>query len=89
LENTLKSNNKQYSDKKVFNKSFSTKLEGRTVEVKNNDIHYALRKLKKKVQEDGTLQLLKEREFYTKPSELKKRAKAAARARWVKKSKEK
>mgnify|MGYP006157336575 CR=1 FL=1 len=58
---------------------------GLTVEVRNNDINWALRKFKKKVQEDGILQEYKEREHYTKPSEKRKRAKAAGRSRWLKK----
>ena len=58
---------------------------GLYVEVRNNDINWALRKFKKKVQEDGVLQEYKERQFYTKPSEKRKRAKAAGRARWLKK----
>ena len=63
----------------------SDKKHGLTVEVRNNDINWALRKFKKKVQEDGILQDYKEREFYTKPSEKRKRAKAAGRAIWLKK----
>jgi len=58
---------------------------GLYVEVRNNDINWALRKFKKKVQEDGVLQEYKERQFYTKPSEKRKKAKAAGRARWLKK----
>ena len=58
---------------------------GLTVEVRNNDVNFALRKFKKKVQEDGILQELREREFYTKPSLKRKKAKAAGRARWLKK----
>tara|TARA_X000001036_G_C20344730_1_gene669992 strand:+ start:21 stop:308 length:288 start_codon:yes stop_codon:yes gene_type:complete len=58
---------------------------GLYVEVRNNDITWALRKFKKKVQEDGILQEYKERQFYTKPSEKRKKAKAAGRARWLKK----
>ena len=58
---------------------------GLTVEVRNGDFNYALRKFKKKVQEDGVLQELREREYYTKPSEKRKKAKAAGRARWLKK----
>lgn len=58
---------------------------GLFVEVRNNDINWALRKFKKKIQEDGILQELREREFYTKPSLKRKKAKAAARARWLKK----
>lgn len=60
-------------------------LNGRTVEVKNDDVNYALRKFKKKIQEDGILQELKEREFYTKPSVGRARAKSAGRARYLKK----
>jgi len=58
---------------------------GLCVEVKNGDINWALRKFKKKVQESGILQELKEREFYEKPSIKRKKAKAAARSRWLKK----
>lgn len=58
---------------------------GLSVEVRNGDINYALRKFKKKVQDSGILQELKEREFYEKPTTKRKRAKAAAKARWLKK----
>ena len=59
-------------------------ISGLRVEVRNGDLNYALRKFKKKVQEDGILQDLKDRQFYTKPSEVRKKAKAAGRARWLK-----
>lgn len=59
--------------------------QGLTVEVRNGDFNYALRKFKKKVQEDGVLQELRERQHYVKPSEQRKKAKAAGRARWLKK----
>lgn len=58
---------------------------GLSVEVRNGDFNFALRKFKKKVQEDGILQELREREYYTKPSLKRKKAKAAGRARWLKK----
>ena len=58
---------------------------GLTVEVRNGDFNYALRKFKKKVQEDGILQELRDRQHYVKPSEVRKKAKAAGRARWLKK----
>ena len=58
---------------------------GLSVEVRNGDFNYAMRKFKKKVQEDGILQELREREFFTKPSLKRKKAKAAGRARWLKK----
>ena len=44
-----------------------------------------MRKFKRKVADDGVLQTLKEKEFYEKPSEKRKKAKAAGRARWIKK----
>lgn len=59
--------------------------QGLTVEVRNNDVNGALRKFKRKVNDDGVLQTLKEKEFYEKPSEKRKKAKAAGRARWLKK----
>jgi len=57
---------------------------GLRVEVRNNDINYALRKFKKKVQEAGIIQEIRERREYIKPSERRKKAKAAGRARWLK-----
>jgi ribosomal protein S21 len=45
----------------------------------------ALRKFKKKVMESGLLQELRDREFYTKPTTARKKAKSAAKNRWRKK----
>jgi small subunit ribosomal protein S21 len=59
--------------------------QGLSVEVRNNDINFALRKFKKKVQESGLLQELRERTHYVKPSEKRAKAKAAGVARWKKK----
>jgi small subunit ribosomal protein S21 len=58
---------------------------GCKVEVKEGRFNDALRKFKKRVQDDGRLQTIKERAEYTKPSVARARAKAAARARWLKK----
>ncbi len=58
---------------------------GLKVEVRKNDVNFALRKFKKKVQEDGILQELRKKEAFEKPSMKRKKAKAAARARWLKK----
>ena len=60
------------------------KPQGLTVEVRNGDFNGAMRKFKRKVADDGVLQTLKEKEFYEKPSEKRKKAKAAGRARWLK-----
>ena len=59
---------------------------GLTVEVRNGDFNFALRKFKKKVQEAGIIQELRERQAYVKPSEKRAKAKAAGRARWLKKA---
>ena len=58
---------------------------GLTVEVRNGDFNGALRRFKKKVQEAGIIQEIRERQEYVKPSEKRKKAKAAGRARWLKK----
>ena len=58
---------------------------GLSVEVRNNDVAFALRKFKKKIAEDGILQELRQREFYEKPSEKRAKAKKAGIARWKKK----
>ena len=71
----------------MYNKSNNNYkiIKGLSVSVKEGDFNFALRKFKKKVQEDGKLQTLRKKEFYEKPSETRKREKAAGRARWLKK----
>jgi len=58
---------------------------GLAVEVRNGDFNGALRRFKKKVQEAGIIQEIRDRQAYVKPSEARKKAKAAGRARWLKK----
>jgi small subunit ribosomal protein S21 len=53
----------------------------RGVEVKDGNVEKALRKFKKKIQEQGLLIELKERETYEKPTTERKRKKGAAQAR--------
>ena len=48
------------------------------VEVRNNNIDQALRILKKKLQQDGFFNELREREYYSTKGEKKRHAKAAA-----------
>ena len=62
------------------------KLPGTGVVVKENEnINQALRRLKKKVEDSGVLDKLREKEFYEKPTTERKRKKGAAKARWRKK----
>jgi len=61
-------------------------LKGNSVTVKENEnINQALRRFKKKVEESGTLDTLRAKEFYEKPTTERKRKKGAAKARWRKK----
>lgn len=45
------------------------------MEVKNNNLNKALSKFKRKLDDDGKLQKYKEKEFYEKPSEKRRRQK--------------
>jgi small subunit ribosomal protein S21 len=61
---------------------------GVTVEVRDDNINVALRKLKKKVEEGGVLIEVLERQHFEKPTTERKRKAGAARARWLKKLRE-
>lgn len=63
-------------------------LRGLSVTVRNNDINGALRVLKKKIQSDGIMRELSEREHYTKPSMKRRLNKIQAIRRWKKKQQE-
>lgn len=52
------------------------------------DINRALRKLKKKIEAAGILKEIRERQFYQKPSEKRRKAKKAGIQRWKKRQKE-
>lgn len=56
--------------------------------VKDGNLNVALRKFKKKVEEQGTLIEVVERQQYEKPTTKKKRKASAAKARWQKKLRE-
>ena len=53
----------------------------KSVRVTDGNVEKALRKFKKKIQEDGLLDELRDRETYEKPTTERKRKKGAARAR--------
>lgn len=65
--------------------AFENILKGSTVYVKNDNVEQAIRKLKKKTQDSGLLQELRDRESYEKPTTKKKRKASAAKNRWKKK----
>lgn len=62
------------------------KPKGTGITVKEGEnINQMLRRFKRKVEEAGTLDTLRKKEFYEKPTTERKRKKGAARARWLKK----
>ena len=65
--------------------SYGNSVRGTVVYVKNDNVEQALRKLKKKLQDTGLLQELRDRESYEKPTTERKRKKSAAANRWRKK----
>jgi small subunit ribosomal protein S21 len=62
---------------------------GSSIYVRDNEnINQALRRFKKKVEAAGTLEDIRAKEFYEKPTTERKRKKGAAKARWKKKLRE-
>jgi small subunit ribosomal protein S21 len=57
---------------------------GSRIEVRDNNINQAMRRLKKHLQNEGVLKELRDRRHYEKPSMKRKKAKAAAKKRWQK-----
>lgn len=73
--------------KRDYKKNYFKKepfIPGIAVVVQNNNTDAALRKFKKKVQEEGILQTVRDKQEYIKPSERRRKARAAAKARWMK-----
>jgi len=65
------------------------KLKGKSVTIKEHEnINQALRRFKKKIDESGLIEDLRNRESYIKPTTRRKKAQAAAKARWQKKLRE-
>lgn len=61
---------------------------GTKINVKENEnITSMLRRFKRKVEAAGTLDDVRKKEFYEKPSSVRKRKAGAAKARWKKKLK--
>jgi len=66
------------------NNHHNNKLVGLSVEVGDN-FNAALRKFKKKVDQSGILMEVLKKQYYEKPTTERKRKKAMARSRWLKK----
>jgi small subunit ribosomal protein S21 len=59
-------------------------IKGRKVQVNDNNVEKALRKLKKKIADQGLLQEVRDRQEYVKPTIQRKLAKGQAKRRWQK-----
>lgn len=59
-------------------------MRGRTVIVNDGNVDKALRKFKKKIQDQNLLQEVREREQFVKPTVRRKLAKSQAKRRWQK-----
>lgn len=70
------------------NSKDSVFLKGRKIIVGDMPISTALRKFKQRVDDSGVLEEVKSRMTFEKPTVERKRRKAAARARWLKKLKD-
>ena len=55
-----------------------------TIEVRGNNVEKALRVLKKKLNKDGQMKELKQRQYYQKPSEIKREKKKEGIRRHIK-----
>lgn len=75
----------RYNNNRNYTSNTDKPNAGLTVEVRNGDFNKALRIFKKKVQEAGIIQEVRDRQQYEKPSAVRKKAKAAGRKRWLKK----
>jgi len=73
-------------NKKRYNNYYDPQpfIPGIAVVVKNGNVDAALRKFKKKVQEEGILQDVRNKQAYVKPSEKKRKERAANKARYLK-----
>ena len=58
-----------------------------TIEVRNNNVEKALRVLKKKLNKDGQMKELKQRQYYQKPSEINREKKKEGIRRFKKEQK--
>jgi len=84
----MTSYNNSYRNKNNRNDFSQTGKSGLTVEVRNGQFERALRKFKKKVQEAGIIQEVRDRKAYVKPSEVRRKARDAGKKRWYRKRKE-
>jgi small subunit ribosomal protein S21 len=65
----------------LLKKEYEKEYKGLYVEVRNNNVEKALRVLKKKIQEDGIFNELRNREFHQTKGEKRRKSQAAGKRR--------
>jgi len=79
----------RHNDNRRPKREFEQKSQGLVVHLREGeDINRALRKLKKKIENAGLLKELRDRQYYEKPSEKRRKAKKAGVMRWKKRQRE-
>ena len=68
--------------KKRFKRKDRDNTQGLCVKVYNNNVELALKKLKKKVKNSNIMYELREKQYYTKPSEKKRQTKNLQKLRY-------
>jgi len=70
-------------------KNYTNTVNGSKVYAKEGEpFERMMRRFKKKVEENRVIESLRKKEFYEKPTTIKKRKSSAAKARWAKKLKD-
>jgi len=87
--NRRKFNNYNNNFQRKDNRQQQPRPQGLQVFVRDGeDINKALRKLKKKIEQAGIIKEIRDRQYYQKPSEKRRKAKKAGIMRWKKKQRE-
>ena len=87
--NRKKFNNYNNNFQRKDNRQQQSRPQGLQVFVRDGeDINKALRKLKKKIEQAGIIKEIRDRQYYQKPSEKRRKAKKAGIMRWKKKQRE-
>lgn len=84
----MKYRKNSYNKKKTYKKK-EKQMRGLCVDVYNNNIEGALKVFKKKVKESGLFLDLKKKEYYIKPSQIKKERNHRGKVRSFNREKEK
>ena len=71
-----------WKQRRKGNKKKKREQRGLRVEVRNNNVELALKKMKRMVKDSGLILELKQRSYYTKPSEIRREKKNMQKLRY-------